>query len=77
MAADKIDEEGDGSVENFLFVVDEAVGSIDEGEEADGGFEEVENAETHLLLYIITCVIHNLCKVSRRLWLALFGFPVF
>jgi hypothetical protein len=41
LAADEVDEEGDGGVEDFLFVVDEAGGFVDGGEDLDGWFQQV------------------------------------
>jgi len=41
LAADEVDEESDGRVEDFLFVVDEAVGLVDEGEDVDRRLKNV------------------------------------
>ena len=47
MATDEVDEEGDGGVEYFFFVVDEAGRFVDEGEDADGGLEDLEDSKAH------------------------------
>ena len=47
LATDEVDEEGDGGVEYFFFVVDEAGGFVDEGEDADGGLEDLEDSKAH------------------------------
>jgi hypothetical protein len=55
LAADEVDEEGDGRVEDFLFVVDVASRPVDVGEQLHGRLQHVENAESHDFNYIITC----------------------
>lgn len=41
LAADEIDEESDGGVEYFLFIVDEAGGLVDGGKYFDGWFQQM------------------------------------
>jgi len=47
LATDQINEEGDGGVEYFLFIVDVASRAVDEGEYLDGWLEHVEYAKAH------------------------------
>ena len=47
LAADEIDEEGDGGVEDLFAIVDIASGAVDEGKYFDGGLEHVEDPKAH------------------------------
>ena len=51
LAADQVNEQGYGGVEDLLAVVDVAAGTVDEGEQLDGWLKHVEDPETHRTNY--------------------------